>query len=90
MKQQKMSDEQRVFLSFMGFLIKELRRRKKLSYEKMAEEIGIARNTYYLLENGEINFQFTTLQLVLKYHKLPISTFFRDVEAGVELLQNKS
>jgi transcriptional regulator with XRE-family HTH domain len=81
MKQQEMSAEQQTLLIEIGKKIKELRTNKKFTYEKMSEEIGIARNTYLLLEHGRINFQLSTLQLVLKYHKISFSKFFRDVES---------
>ncbi len=81
MKQQEMLAEQQTLLNEIGKKIKDLRTNKKLSYEKMAETIGIARNTYNLLEHGRINFQLSTLQLVLKYHKISFSKFFRDVES---------
>lgn len=84
MKPQKMSDDQLWFLYLIGMEIKNLRIRKKLSYEKMAEEIGIARNTYNLLEHGKINFQFSTLQLVLIYHGISFSKFFKSIEKEAE------
>lgn len=80
-----MSDDQQLFLHLIGMEIKNLRIRKKLSYEKMAEEIGIARNTYNLLEYGKINFQFSTLQLVLLYHGISFSKFFKTIEKEAEL-----
>ena len=81
MKQQGMSAEQQTLLIEIGKKIKELRTNKKFTYERMAEEIGIARNTYLLLEHGRINFQLSTMQLVLKYHKISFSKFFREVES---------
>jgi transcriptional regulator with XRE-family HTH domain len=81
MKQQIMSSEQHTLLLEIGKKIKDLRKNKKLTYEKMAGEIGVARNTYLLLEHGRINFQLSTLQLVLKYHKISFSKFFREVES---------
>ena len=81
MKQQEMSAEQAKLLLEIGKKIKSLRTNKKFTYEKMAEEIGIARNTYLLLEHSRINFQLSTLQMVLKYHKISFSKFFRDVES---------
>jgi transcriptional regulator with XRE-family HTH domain len=81
MKQQKMSANQQMLLVEIGKMIKDLRKNKKFTYEKMAEEIGIARNTYLLLEHGKINFQLSTLQMVLKYHKISFSKFFRNIES---------
>jgi transcriptional regulator with XRE-family HTH domain len=61
----------------IGMKVKALRLKKKISYEQMAEEIGISRNTYSLLELGKISFQFSTLLLVLKYHGISVSKFFK-------------
>jgi transcriptional regulator with XRE-family HTH domain len=63
----------------IGKKLKDLRTAKGMSYIKLAAEIGIARNSYNLLENGKINFQLSSLQLVLKYHNISLSDFFRDL-----------
>jgi DNA-binding XRE family transcriptional regulator len=80
MKQKKVSDEQQRLLDIIGIEISNLRTGTGLSYVKMAKEIGMARNTYYLLEKGKINFQFSTLQLVMEYHEMSFTTFFDNVE----------
>lgn len=81
-KPQELSPEQQKMLAAIGKQIKNLRKAKNMSYEKMAKEIGIARNTYNLLEQGKINFQLCTLQAILKYHSIPISQFFKSLESN--------
>jgi transcriptional regulator with XRE-family HTH domain len=78
-KPQELSSEQQKLLTDIGVQIRNLRIDKKISYEKMAKLTGVARNTYYLLENGNINFQFCTLEQILKYHNKSLSDFFTDL-----------
>ena len=73
------SPEHRMFLEKVGKRIKEQRTTKNMSYEQMAEEIGISRNAYNLLEHGKHSFQITTLLLVLNYHDISLSKFFEDL-----------
>jgi DNA-binding XRE family transcriptional regulator len=80
-KPQELSDEQQELLFSIGLKIKDLRIRKKFSYETMAKEIGIARNTYNLIELGKKNFQLSTIHMILKYHHLSFSQFFNDLES---------
>jgi transcriptional regulator with XRE-family HTH domain len=84
MKHQKMTDEEQLILNVIGMEIRKLRLQYNLSYETMAERCGIARNTYNLLENGKINFQFSTLKRVLVHHGIPFSKFFKNVEKEAE------
>jgi transcriptional regulator with XRE-family HTH domain len=71
--------EHQELLDAIGKKIRELRTSKNISYEKMAEDIGISRNTYNLLEHGKLSFQFTTLLMVLKHYNIPVSKFFEDL-----------
>jgi transcriptional regulator with XRE-family HTH domain len=81
MKMRDITPEHKEFLKKIGERLRELRNTKGISYERMAEEIGISRNTYNMLEHGKIFFQFSTLLLVLKYHKIPLSEFFKELES---------
>jgi transcriptional regulator with XRE-family HTH domain len=76
-KPQELSIEQQYLLTEIGKRVKDLRISKKMSYEDTAKATGVARNAYYHLENGNINFQFCTLQQVLKYHDISLSDFFK-------------
>jgi transcriptional regulator with XRE-family HTH domain len=69
----------------IGKRLKDLRTAKQLNYIKLSKEIGIARNSYNLMELGKLNFQFSTLLLVLNYHEIPVSHFFRDIGSGSKL-----
>jgi transcriptional regulator with XRE-family HTH domain len=77
------SPEQKELMIKLGKKLRELRKEQKKSYEVMAKEIGIPRNTYNLLELGKLNFQFSTLYPILKYYKkhnnLSINDFFKDL-----------
>ena len=74
------SSEHEQLLIRIGKKVRDLRTADKLSYMSMAEQIGISRNTYNLLEHGKLSFQFTTLLLVLEHHKISLSDFFREIE----------
>jgi len=55
-----------MILSELGSRIKNLRKEKKISQEKLAKSIGISRNTLSKLENGYIaNISIVTLDRVL-------------------------
>ena len=65
----KLSSEQKEMMVKLGKKIKQLRLDQKKSYEDLAEEMGVARNTYYKIEGGILNFQFSSLCQVLLYYK---------------------
>ncbi len=77
------SPEQKELMIKLGKKLRELRKDKHKSYEVMAKDIGIPRNTYNLLELGKLNFQFSTLYPILKYYKkyynLSVNDFFKDL-----------
>jgi transcriptional regulator with XRE-family HTH domain len=64
----------------IGKKVRDLRTADNLSYMSMAEQIGISRNTYNMLELGKLSFQFTTLLLVLEHHKISLTDFFKEIE----------
>lgn len=64
----------------IGERIRDLRKEKNISYEKMAEKIGISRNSYNAIELGKTNFQFLTLLRILKYHNISIFQFIDSVK----------
>ena len=64
----------------IGEKIRELRKQKNISYEKLAKEIGLDRNTVNLIELGKTNFQFQTLLRILSYHKVSVFAFFKSLE----------
>ena len=59
----------------IGQKIKDLRKAKGLSYPAMADEIGISKNNYYMMENGTIYFKFSTFLKVLEYHQIDVKDF---------------
>jgi len=64
----------------IGEQIKELRKKRGISYTEMAEEIGISRNGYNNIELAKSNFQFQTLLRILKYHDVSIFQFFESLK----------
>ena len=69
-KPDKISPEQKEFLVKLGKKLKKLRLDQKKGYEPLAEEMGVARNTYYAIEEGRLDFQFSSLYQILLYYKL--------------------
>ena len=72
-------EEHQELIKQIGAKLRSIRKDKNKSYEKIAEEIGLQRTTYNLLEQGKLNFQVSTLLQVLSYYQLSISDFFKDV-----------
>jgi len=69
-KQQiKISPEQKDMMEKLGKKIKQLRIEQNKGYILFAKEIGIPKNTYYNIENGILNFQFSSLCQILLYYK---------------------
>ncbi len=60
----------------IGEQIKELRKKRGISYTEMAEEIGISRNGYNNIELAKSNFQFLTLLRILNHHGVSVFQFF--------------
>ena len=79
MKPKEISPEHQELFFEIGKRIKELRKNKGISYIELANQIGISRNSYNQIELGISNFQFSTLLAVLKYHKIGIEEFLKDI-----------
>jgi len=78
-----LSDEQKELMLRLGAKIKQLRKHQKKGYIELAAEMGIPRNSYYNIERGILNFQFSSLTQILLYYKnnhniLP-EEFFKDL-----------
>lgn len=78
-KPSNLPEEHQELLKQIGTKLRTIRKDQSKSYEAMAEDIGLQRTTYNLLEQGRLNFQFSTLLQVLSYHKISISDFFKDL-----------
>lgn len=76
-KHKEIAPEHQALMTAIGNKIKELRNGKR--YIDMAEEIGISRNEYNLLELGKIYFKFSTLLKVLDFHKISFTDFMKDL-----------
>ncbi len=78
----KVLPEHSEFLSCIGNELKRLREKKGLSISKLCKELSISRNSYSLMENGEVYFSMENFLQVLQYHKIsPIKFFKRLKEA---------
>lgn len=62
----------------IGEKIRILRQSKKLSQREMAKDLSITNPTISMWENGIRNPDTTTLSLLSKYFKVPVSYFFED------------
>jgi len=52
--------------------IKEIRIKQGLSAEKIAEQLGIAKSNYSLLENGKVEINLSRLEALSKILKMPL------------------
>ena len=75
-----LSKEQQTVLVDFGKELKRLRKNRKKSYTDMAEILGLSKNTYYLMEKGTLNFQFSTYLQVLNYYGISEIELLKDIE----------
>ena len=79
MRPKEIAPEHQELYNEIGKRLKNLRTPTKLTYINLSKKIGIAKNSYNQMELGKLNFQFSTLLLVLKYHNISVSEFFKDL-----------
>jgi len=68
-------------LKDIGQRLRVMRKSQKKGYVLMAEEIGLHKNSYNQIERGKLNFQFSTLIQILRYHNTSINDFFKEVKS---------
>lgn len=78
-KTKELPEEYQIIFDQIGQGLINIRKREEKNYVRMAEKIGIDRKTYNLLEQGKLNFQFSTLLQVLDYFKIPAYDFFPEI-----------
>ena len=78
-KPENLPKEQKELLIKIGKKLLRLRNDQKKGYETVAKEIGIPRNTYYQVESGNLNFQFSTILQIIKHYKMSVAEFFKDL-----------
>lgn len=82
-KPDKISPEQKEFMVKLGRKLKKLRLDQNKGYQPLAEEMGVARNTYYAIEEGRLDFQFSSLFQILLYykckHNITLEELFKDL-----------
>lgn len=59
----------------MGQSLKAMRRRKKMSQERAAEEAGVSRYTIFRVESGDMGVAFGTIMKMAKVYDAPQSFF---------------
>ncbi len=79
MKPDKMTPEQRLILVEIGKRLQELRKSKNIGSKEMADLIGVSRNGYSMMEHGKTFFKFSKLMLLLQYHQISYSDFFKNL-----------
>ena len=91
-RQEKISHEQKEMMEKLGEKIKQLRIEQNKGYILFAKEIGIPKNTYYNIENGILNFQFSSLCQILLYykqqHNISPEEIFKDLWSLVITVRN--
>ena len=75
-----LSKEQQNIIKEFGKELKRLRKNRKKSYPDMAKLLGLSKNTYYLMEAGTLNFQFSTYLQVLNYYGISEIELLKHVE----------
>jgi len=78
MKTVEIDPEFKDLIEAIGEKIKDLRKKKGVSYTTLAKKIGISRNGYNNIELAKSNFQFFTLLRILKYHNI---SFFQFIDS---------
>ena len=82
-KPDKISPEQKEFMVKLGKKLKKLRLDQNKGYQPLAEEMGVARNTYFAIEEGRLDFQFSSLFQILLYykrkHNITLEELFKDL-----------
>ena len=82
-KPDEISPEQKEFMVKLGKKLKKLRLDQNKGYKPLAEEMGVARNTYYAIEEGRLDFQFSSLFQILLYykrkHNITLEELFKDL-----------
>ncbi len=69
----------KAFLEKVGKKFKVLRDEKNISISSLAKELNISRNSYSLIEKGEIYFSTSNLLKILDYFGLPAEEFFKEL-----------
>jgi len=77
------SDEQKELMLRLGAKIKQLRKDQKKGYIQLSKEMGLARNTYFGIERGYLDCQFSSICQILlyykKHHNILPEEFFKDL-----------
>ena len=71
------NDHHKQLMTAIGKQMQKMRIEKGLGIEKMGKEIGISRNTYSAMENGNIYFNISNLIRFCDYFGITVSDFFK-------------
>ena len=78
MKNFEIDPEYQDLLKAIGDRIKDLRKKKGVSYITLAKEVGMSRNGYNKIELAKSNLQLITLIRILRYHN---TSFFQFIDS---------
>jgi transcriptional regulator with XRE-family HTH domain len=73
------SPSHKAFLEKIGNKLKTLREERNLTISFLEAELGISRNSYSLMERGQIYFSTSNLLKILDYYKLSPEDFFKEL-----------
>ena len=65
----KVLSEHKEFMGRIGLKLKSLREENGLSSSALAKKVGISRNNYHQMEEGNIYFNFLSLLKIISYYK---------------------
>jgi transcriptional regulator with XRE-family HTH domain len=80
-KKKEISPEHQQVLDKIGAKLMKMRKESGLSYPKLAHQIGMNKNSYYLIEQSKNNFGLVNLMLILNYYGISLSEFLKDVDS---------
>jgi transcriptional regulator with XRE-family HTH domain len=80
----------KLLLRALGHRIRELRTEQGYSQEGFADKCGVHRTFMGTVERGESNLSFQNIAKVATTLGVPLSTLFRDLEGGAQLLAAQS
>jgi DNA-binding XRE family transcriptional regulator len=73
----KISSEHLELMTKIGLKLQELRKKKNLSSSAFSDKVGLSRNAYHTMENGQVYYNISALWKVLDYHQITAKKFFK-------------
>lgn len=73
----------------LGYLLKKIRTEKSLTLNEVADRIKLTPSLLSQIENGKTQPSLSSLEAILKYYRVNLSDFFRQVEQRDVILQRR-